>query len=423
MSLLLLGTFFLLSLFGIPLAISLGLSVTMVIAIYDLPFTIISRLMYTSMNSFLLVAVPLFVLAGNVMEKGGVSDRIFNAANTIVGRWRGGLGHVNIIASMIFGGISGSSVADVGSLGPLEIRAMTEQKYPKDYAAGVTMVTSTLASIVPPSILMIVAAVSAGQSVGAALAGGFGPAIMLAALFMVLNYYISVRKKYGEIVHYSKQEIIKTNLNAIPALFSPLIILGGIFLGFVTPTEAAALAVIYTILISTFFYKQMPWKEFPGMIIKSGITAGTILLIAMTAAIATYIFAVDQLPMKVSSLILGLTQNPKIVLLLMGAIFLILGMFIDIIAAILLVTPVLMPTAIAVGIDPIHFVVFMVASLSIGLSTPPVGVCLFATSLVSKLSIERIVKAAVPFYSVMFLFLIIIAIFPEITLLFVRLLT
>ena len=199
MSLLLIGIFIVMSLLGIPLAVSLGLSAFFTLLVNDLSIAVISRLMYTSMNTFLLVAVPLFVLAGLVMEKGGVSDKIFYSANAVVGRWRGGLGHVNIIASMIFGGISGSSVADVASLGSLEIKAMTDHKYPKPYAAAVTMVTSTLASIVPPSILMIIAAVSAGQSVGASLAGGFGPALVLAVLFMVTNYIITIKKGYGEI--------------------------------------------------------------------------------------------------------------------------------------------------------------------------------------------------------------------------------
>lgn len=419
----LLGLFFILSLLGIPLATSLGLSVAATLIVYDLPLTIVPTLMYTSMNSFLLVAVPLFILAGSVMGKGAVADKIFNAANSLVGRWRGGLGHVNIIGSFIFGGISGSSVADVGSLGLLEIKAMTNQNYPKPYSAALTMVTSTLSSIVPPSILMIIAAVTAEQSVGKCLAGGFGPALVLSLMFMVLNYFISVRGGYGKITHQTPKEILMANVTAIPALLSPVIILGGIFGGFVTPTESAALAVVYTLLVSTVVYKKMDWKEFPKMIIEAGKTTGTILFIAMTAAIATYIFAVDQLPMKVSRAILGFSQNPQVVLLLMVFIFIILGMFLDIIAALLLVTPVLMPTAVTVGIDPVHFVVFEVTALSIGLSTPPIGVCLFATSLVANLSIEDIVKAAMPFYIMLVVFLIIIALAPEITLVFVRLLT
>lgn len=423
MSLFLLGIFFLLSFMGIPLAVSLGLSSILTVLIYDLPITIITRLMYTSMNSFLLVAVPLFILAGTVMEKGGVADRIFNAANSFVGRFRGGIGMVNIIASFIFGGISGSSVADVGSLGPLEIKAMTDEGYKKDYSASLTMVTSTLSSVVPPSILMIVAAVAGNQSVGASLAGGFGPAITLSVIFMIQNYFIARKHGYGIVVRRGFKEILKIVAGSIPALFSPIIILFGMFSGFVTPTEAAALAVIYTVFVSSVIYKKMPWKQFPRMIIKSGVTAGTILLVAMTASVATYVFAVDQLPMKVSSFLLGISQSPGIVMIFMGLIFIIVGMFLDITAAILLITPVLMPTAIQVGVHPVHFVVFMVTALSIGLSTPPVGVCLFATSLVSGISIEKIVRASWPFYATIFTFICVFAVTPEISLFFVRLFT
>ena len=423
MRLVLLGVFFFLSFLGIPLAVSLGLSSIITVVMYDLPITIISRLMYTSMNSFLLVAVPLFILAGTVMEKGGVADRIFNAANSFIGRFRGGLGMVNIIASFIFGGISGSSVADVGSLGPLEIKAMTDEGYDRSYSAALTMVTSTLSSVVPPSILMIVAAVAGGQSVGACLAGGFGPAITLSGIFMIQNYFIARKHGYGKIVRRSLNEIIRIIVNSIPALFSPVIILVGMFSGLVTPTEAAALAVIYTVSISAFVYKKMPWKLFPRMIIRAGITSGTILLVAMTASVATYIFAVDQLPMKVSSFLLGISQNPALIMVFMGFIFIIVGMFLDITAAILLLTPVLMPTAVQVGVDPVHFVVFMVTALAIGLSTPPVGVCLFATSLVANISIENIVKASWRFYVTIFIFICVFAMTPQISLVFVRLFT
>lgn len=420
MSIMLLGIFFMLSLLGIPLAVSLGISVAVILVMFDFPLAIVARLMYTSMNSFLLVSIPLFILAGGIMGKGEVSDKIFNAANAIVGRWRGGLGHVNILASMIFGGISGSSISDVASLGPLEIKAMTEHKYPKPYSAALTMVTSALASIMPPSILMIIAAVSGEQPVVKALIGGVGPAIVFCLLFMGVNYFISVRNGYGEHMTMTLKEVFHLIITAIPALFSPIIILGGMLFGFVTPTEGAALAVVYTFIASALFYRPISWKEFYEITIKSGITMGTVLLIAMTASISTYIFVIDQLPAKISNVLLSFSQNPRIILLLMGALFLIVGMVMDEIAAVLIMTPVLMPTAVAVGIDPIHFIVFMVASMSMGLSTPPVGVCLYATSVVSKLKVETIIKAAIPFYIAMFIYVIILALFPNISLWLVK---
>lgn len=416
MSWTLLGIFGVLSLLGVPLAVSLGLAGVVTILVYDLSLSIVPQAMYTSMNSFLLVAVPLFILAGTVMEKGGVADRLFSAANAAVGRWRGGLGNVNIIASMIFGGISGSSVADVASLGPLEVKAMTSRNYPKDYAAGLTLVTSTLASVVPPSILMIIAAATAGQSIGSALAGGIGPAIVLGVSFFGVNYVLAVKRGYGEIFVSTYGDIAKAMVMAIPAIGAPVIILSGIFQGFVTPTEAAALAVIYTLLVGRWVYRELRWRDFPHMLIRSGTTTGTILFIAMAAGIATRIFAMDGLPQQVSSIVLSLSENPVIVLLLLGLVFVIVGMVMDIIAAIFLLTPVLMPTVLLVGIDPLHFVVFMIAALSVGLTTPPVGVCLFATAFVTGMRIEDVARAAMPFYLVLVIALIIIALVPQITL-------
>ena len=416
MSLTLLGLFLVLAVLGVPVAVSLGLASALTLYIYDLPLSVVSQSMYTAMNSFLLVAVPLFILAGSVMERGGVSDRIFSAANALVGRWRGGLGQVNIVASMIFGGISGSSVADVSGLGPLEIRAMTQRNYPRPYAAALTMVTATLASIVPPSILMIIAASTAGQSVGAALIGGMGPALLLFVLFAAINYYLAVSRGYGSIQAVSFKEAMIAIAVAVPALGAPVIILGGIFGGIVTPTEAAGLAVLYTLLIGTLIYREIRWRALPRMITRVGINTGTILFIAMAASVATFVFTVDGLPVKVSQAILSVSGDPFVILLLLGVIFVVVGMFMDIIAAILILTPVLLPTALEVGIHPIHFVVFLVMGLSVGLSTPPVGVCLFATAYISGLRVESIVRAAVPFYVVMVFALIVLAAFPIIVL-------
>jgi tripartite ATP-independent transporter DctM subunit len=416
MSWTLLGIFVVLSLLGVPLAVSLGLAVVATILAYDLSLSIVPQAMYTSMNSFLLVAVPLFILAGTVMEKGGVADRIFSAANSAVGRWRGGLGNVNIIASMIFGGISGSSVADVASLGPLEVKAMTARNYPKDYAAGLTLVTSTLASVVPPSILMIIAAATAGQSIGAALAGGIGPAIVLGAAFFGINYTLAVKRGYGEVFVSTYKDIAKAMAIAIPAIGAPVIILSGIFQGFVTPTEAAALAVVYTLIIGRWVYRELRWRDLPPMLVRSGTTTGTILFIAMAAGIATRIFAMDGLPQQVSDIVLSISENPIIVLLLLGVVFVVVGMVMDIIAAIFLLTPVLMPTVLVAGIDPLHFVVFMIAALSVGLTTPPVGVCLFATAFVTGMRIEDVARAAVPFYIALVVALTIIALVPQLTL-------
>ncbi|PSL08059.1 tripartite ATP-independent transporter DctM subunit [Haloactinopolyspora alba] len=423
MSLTLLLVFFALALIGVPLAVSLGLAVASTLFIHDVPLSVMTQSMQSSMNSFLLVAVPLFILAGTIMTGGGIADRIFTAADSWVGRFRGGLGHVNILGSAVFGGISGSSVADVAALGPLQIRAMTQHKYPRDYAAVTTMMSSTLSSVIPPSILVIIAAASAGQSVGAALAGGVGPAVLLVGAFLGLNYYMSRRSGYGEVSQFSWRRAARSSLVGIPALGGPVVILASIFTGIVTPTEAAGLAVVYSLVVGVLIYRQLRLRDIPRMLVQSGVTTGTVLLIAMTAAAASYVFTIDGLPAKVSELLLGLSDSPVVVMLLMGLVFLIVGAVMDIIAAILILVPVLMPTAVAVGIDPIHFVVFLVAGLTIGLVTPPVGVCLFATSYVSGLKIEQIVKSARLHYVAIVAVLVLLAVFPAITLTPVDILT
>lgn len=416
MSLTLLGIFLLLLLLGVPLAVSLGVGVIATLLIFDIPLDLLPQSMMSSMNSFLLVAVPLFVLAGNLMAGGGISDRIFNGAAVIFGRFRGGLGQVNIAASAIFGGISGSSVADVVSLGKIEIKAMTDHKYPRPYAAAMTMVTSTLSSLMPPSILIIIAASAASVSVGAALAGGLGPALVLIVVLMLLNYILSVRHGYGEISKTGFKKGLAIVLAGIPALGGPVVILVGLFGGFFTPTEAASVAVFYSLLVGIYVYRDMKWGQMPKMIIDAGLTTGTILLIAMIANVASYIFTIDGLPVKVSNWLLGVTTDPIIVMLLIGLILIIIGTVMDIVAAILLCSPILMPAALAAGIDPIHFVVYLVAALSVGLVTPPVGVSLFATSYVSRISIEKIVRAATPHYAVMLAAIVLLAVFPQLIL-------
>jgi tripartite ATP-independent transporter DctM subunit len=419
----LIGIFLVLSLLGVPLAVGLGVGVIVTLLIYDLPLGLMPQSMYTAMNSFLLVAVPLFILAGNIMAGGGISDRIFHAAEAVVGRWRGGLGQVNILASAVFGGISGSSVADVASIGQIEIKAMTDHKYPRDYAAAMTMATSTLSSVIPPSILMIVAAAAAGESVGAALAGGIGPSVIFIVSLMILNYLMAVRHGYGEVSRTSFRAAARSIAVGIPALGGPVVILGGIFGGFVTPTEAAGLAVVYSLLVGVLLYRDLGVRQIPGMLIRSGVSTGTVLFIAMVASAASYIFTIDGLPVRVADAVARVSDNPTVVMLLLGVVLVVVGTVMDIIAAILILIPVLMPTALVAGVDPIHFVVFLVACLSFGLVTPPVGVCLFATSYVSGLSIERIAKAARPHYAIMLVALVLLAVFPQITLWPVELLT
>ncbi len=416
MSATLLIAFAVLALLGVPLSLSLGIASAATLYFYDLPLSMITQTMGTSINSFLLIAVPLFILAGHIMDRGGLSERIFDAAEAAVGRFRGGLGHVNIASSFVFGGISGSSVADIASLGPITIRAMTTRGYPLPYSAALTLITATLATLVPPSILIIVAAASAGQSVGAALAGGLGPGILLALALAVYNYLVSRKRGYGVLVQYDRRQSLLTLLRAAPSIGAPIIILTGMFSGIVTPTEAAGLAVVYTMIVGILVYRELDWRELYGLFVSAGRTAGSVLLILMAANAATFIFTVDLLPQKTSGLLSGLASTPFMTLILMGLVFLIVGMLMDIVAAALMLIPVLMPAAVAAGVDPLHFLLFMSAALAIGLATPPVGTCLFATAQVSGVPVERLIVASLPFYAINIAVLVLIAAFPQIVL-------
>lgn len=416
MSIWLLILFSFLALLGIPLSLSLGLAAVTTLWWFDLPLSMVTQAMATSINSFLLIAVPLFILAGQIMERGGLSERIFDAAEVAVGRFRGGLGHVNIASSFVFGGISGSSVADIASLGPISIRAMTTRGYPLPYSAALTLITATLATLVPPSILIIVAAASAGQSVGAALAGGLGPGLLLALALAAYNTFASRRHGYGTLSQFDYRKSLRSLLRAVPSVGAPVIILTGMFSGIVTPTEAAGLAVLYTLLVAIIVHREMGWRDLVPLITRAGQTAGSVLLILMVANIATYVFTVDLLPQKTTGLLGTIASSPFATLLLMGVVFLIVGMLMDIVAAALMLIPVLMPAAVNANVDPLHFLIFMVASLAVGLASPPVGTCLFATAQVSKVPVERLIIAALPFYAVNVCILVLLAAFPSIVL-------
>ncbi|WP_341213754.1 TRAP transporter large permease [uncultured Limimaricola sp.] len=416
MSATLLLVFAVLAILGVPLSVSLGLATVGTLWWFDLPLSMLTQSMATSINSFLLIAVPLFILAGQIMERGGLSERIFDAAEAVVGRMRGGLGHVNIASSFVFGGISGSSVADIASLGPITIRSMTSRGYPLPYSAALTLITSTLATLVPPSILIIVAAAAAGQSVGGALAGGLGPGLLLAFALAGYNVFAARRYGYGTLSAFDGRRMLRALLRAAPSVGAPVIILTGMFSGIVTPTEAAGLAVLYTFAVAALMHREVGWRDLWDLTVLAGQSAGSVLLILMVASAATFVFTVDMLPQKASGALSLLGGSGFATLLLMGLIFLIVGMLMDIVAAALMLIPVLMPAAVAAGVHPMHFLIFMVASLAVGLASPPVGTCLFATAYVSKVPAEKIVIAALPFYAINIVVLLLVAALPQIVL-------
>ncbi len=413
MSISLLIIFVVLSMLGVPLAIGLGLAGVASIFIFtSTPLTLLSDSMFSGMNSFLLVSVPLFLLVGQLMERGGVADRIFDFANAIVGWLPGGMGHVNVASSVVFGGISGSSVADIASLGAVEINAMVKHGYEKGYAVGMTLATSTLSSIIPPSVLMVIAGSIANQSIGLLLIGGLIPGLFIAFMLMVYNHIYSVRKGVGKPVAFSLERLVRTGLRAIMPMMTPVILMIGILDGFFTPTEAAAIAVVYTFLVATLICRQLKWSDIAPMLIETARTSGNILFIAATAKLAAWVFAYDGLPVTVGNWLGSVTTNPTMIMFLIFLFLVVVGMFMDAIAAMFILIPVLLPPAVALGVDPIHLLVVIVVTLTLGLVTPPVGVCLFAVSKVANMTIEDVIKGSMGPVSILILSIIALTLFP-----------
>ena len=291
---------------GVPIAISLGAaSVIVLITMGNMPLTMVVQLMYTSMNSFVMVAVPLFILAGSLMDEGGIADKIYDLAEACVGWIYGGLGHVAILCNIIFGAMSGSSVAAVASIGKMSINAMAKKGYPKEYGVGINLAGCMLASVIPPSILMIVAASTASVSIGQALMAGMVPGVLIGVIYMVYNYIHCKVTGIGEKSPFQPKRLVKAFLSAIPALMVPVIMLVGMYSGIYTPTEGAGIAVAYAMLVSIYVYKRLKWSDIPRIIAKNARQTGTILFIAIAAKPAGQIFELDGLPTKLAHFVLA----------------------------------------------------------------------------------------------------------------------
>jgi C4-dicarboxylate transporter, DctM subunit len=412
-----------LSALGVPLAVALGLaSVAAIMMFTSTPIDLLSQSMFSAMNSFLLVAVPLFILVGHFMERGRVAERIFDFAEAIVGWMPGGLGHVNVVSSVIFGGISGSSVADIASVGAIEIKAMERHGFPKSYAVGMTLVTSTLSSIIPPSILVVIAGSIANVSIGTLLVAGLIPGLFIAFVFMVFNHFYAVHYGYNPPTPFNLRLVVTTGLRAILPMLTPVILLGGIVNGFFTPTEAAAIAVLYTMFLSVIVYRSIPPAEIWNILVETARASGTILFIAATAKLAAWVFAFDGLPVQVANFLGSISTGPTMALFLIFLFLIVVGMFMDAIAAMFILIPVLLPPALKMGIDPMHFLIVTVITLTLGLVTPPVGVCLFAVAQVAKMRIEDVIRGSMIPVGILTAAILALVLFPVLTLGPIRLL-
>ena len=415
MSLVLILLFLGLMFLGVPIAVSLGAASVIVMAtMTTLPLSMAAQSMFTAMNSFIMVAVPLFILCGSLMDEGGIADRIYDLAEALVGWIYGGLGHVSVVVNMLFAGMSGSSVAAIASIGKMSINALEKKGYPKDYATAINLSGSMLASVIPPSILMINAAATGNVSIGQALLAGLIPGIIIGLIFMVYNYLYCKRHNIGDRVQFSGKKLGKAFVRAIPALLTPVILLGGVYTGIYTPTEGAAIAVVYTCIVSIYVFKNLKWRDIPRIMMKNARSTGTILFVAIAAKPASLLFEIDGLPSKVANMIAGISDNRIVILLVLYIFLIVVGMFMDATAAIFILVPILLPAVQAVGVSPLFFVVFLVITLSFGLITPPVGVCLYAAENVTGLPLEKIIKASVPWIGLIAISLVIFILFPQI---------
>jgi len=413
----LLGSFLVMILLRFPIAYAVGLSTLFCMMSMGQPLQTITQQMVKGVWSFSLMAVPFFITMGVLMGSGGISDKLIALANSLVGWMRGGLAMVNIVASYFFGGISGSASADTASLGSILIPMMVDQGYDADFSTAVTITSSCEGLLVPPSHNMVIYATTAGGiSVGALFMAGYLPGAMLALSLMIGSYIISVRRNYPKGEPFSLMNFLKQLGTSIWALLAILIVVFGVVGGLFTATESAAIAVIYSLFVSVFVYKGLNWKGVWKSLESCVETLAIVLiLIAFSSAFGNCLTLL-HVPAKAANLITSVSSNPIVIAILLNVILLVLGMIMDMAPIILIATPILLPVATSIGIDPIQFGIMVVLNCGIGLLTPPVGAVLFIGSAVAKRPMEKVVRATLPFYLCMLIALLLITFIPEISL-------
>ena len=401
---------------GVPIAYSLGLSTTLYFLIFNNELLqVMPQILFAGMDSYTLIALPLFILMGQLMNESQITSKLIDYCLIFVGKIRGGLGLVNVISSMLFGGISGSSVSDTASIGSILIPEMKNRGYPEDYAAGLTVASSTMGMIIPPSIPMVLFAVTAQESVGRLFLGGVLPGILVGLLQLLITVWISKKNSYPrENRTISLKIILKMTVKYSYILFMPFFVVGSVIFGIATATESAALGVFYALIIGGFLIKSLSLKKINSALKSSVLTSAKIMIIIAFSKIFIWVLAYERIPDGLSEMITGLGLQPTSMLLLFIIIILIAGTFIDVSPAILLFTPVFLPSIVDMGISPILFGVVLVIGLAVGACTPPVGNCLNVCSIITGLSIGKIFKGAAPFLVANIITLFLIVIFPNI---------
>ena len=418
-ALVLIISFIILLVIGVPIAFSIGISaiITMLVGIEAIPaFTTIAQRMATSLDSFPLLAIPFFVLAGQLMNKGGIAKRLINLAKVMVGWIPGGLAFVNIIANMLFGAISGSAAASASAIGGFMSPVMEKDGYPKAFSAAVNITSATTGLIIPPSnILIVYSLASGGVSIAALFIAGYVPGILVGLSLMLVAGYYARRMDVTVTEKVTLKEGIFRFFDAIPSLFMLVIVIGGIVAGYFTATEASGIAVVYTLALAM-IYREVKIKDLPKIILDTVEIVAIVLLLVAASMALSWVMSFQDIPQSMSQAMLSISDNKVVILLIINVVLLFVGIFMDMTPAVLIFTPIFLPAVVALGIHPIHFGIIMVLNLSVGLCTPPVGSLLFIGCSVGKVSIGKVIKPMLPFWIVMIITLLLITYLPQLSL-------
>ncbi len=401
---------------GVPIAATLGLVTLYGLSVRGIPLVSAIQSMFASLDSFSLMAVPFYILAGNIMQAGGISDRLVRLTNAMVGWLRGGLGAAAVLTSMIFACISGSSSATTAAVGATTIPAMAKKGYPKPFAASLVASSGELGAIIPPSLPMIIYGLVTNVSIGALFIAGIIPGLMIGGSLVVLVFVWAAIRGFDHTVPVSPAEwargVGRAFGDSILSLFMPVLILGGIYSGIFTPTEASVVAVAYGLFVSMAVYREISWRDMGHVFIRSALTSAGILLIVAVAAAFGFVLTINRIPHQVGQWIASVAQDPVSFLILVNVLLLVVGMFLETLAAIVILAPILAPVAVSYGISPIHFGIVMIVNLAIGMLTPPIGVNLFIASEVAGLKIEKMIRALLVFIAVLITNLALISYLP-----------
>lgn len=408
---------------GIPVAFSIGISTMFGLVLTDIPMAFMSQMAFVGLDSYTYLAIPLFILAGYIMETGGLSKRLVNFASSLVGNIHGGLGIITVIACAFFAAISGSSPGTVAAVGAMMIPPMVSKGYNKDFSAALTAAAGSLGVLIPPSIPMILFCVTAEVSVGDMFMAGFLPGVVMTVALAVTVYFISKKKGYrSDEGNFDIKRVVTSFKEAFFPLLTPVIILGGIYSGIFTATEAAVVAVIYSLLASLFITKELKFSQVPDILVRAAVTSGTtVFILAFAMAFSRYL-TLNMIPQIIGEAILGLTSNKYILLVLFSILVLLTGTFLETASQVLIYTPLFLPAFMELGVHPLHFGIILTVGTMLGMMTPPVGINLFVAQGLTKSTISNLTKAILPFIGVMFIIQLLLLFIPEISLMLPRLL-